>query len=57
MTIEEAQLTITRQEPALLLPEVIKNQSYNTPREQIQTLADKQIQIVPRNNNYSPSDQ
>jgi uncharacterized membrane protein YgcG len=48
LTIEEAPLTITRQEPALLLPEGTKSiLQYPPRREQIQTLVDRQTQIVP----------
>jgi hypothetical protein len=50
LTIEEAPLTITRQEPALLLPEEGNhkiNLTIPLHEEQIQTLVDRQTQIVP----------
>jgi hypothetical protein len=49
--------TITRQEPALLLPEegITKSILQYPYEEQIQTLVDRQTQIVPRNDNYTPS--
>jgi hypothetical protein len=46
LTIEDS-LNNNTSRALLLLEEGIENQSYNTPTRQIQTLVDKQTQIVP----------